>query len=147
MTSPTPEKSYASSSRSGLSRLLAKPIVRFGIVGVSNNVLGYSVFRLVLAIAPPFAARTAVAQCACYVAGMIWSFFLNKYWTFTSEGNSVKQAARFFALQGTLMLVSALAMGGLVDVGGLNPSLAWVLIQSVMISLNYVLSRNWAFRS
>jgi putative flippase GtrA len=129
-----------------LARLVRLPVVRFGIVGVSNNLVGYAVFLLVLSTAQHMSAKAALAQGACYVTGMIWSFFWNKYWTFGSRGNPARQAARFFALQGLLMLISSLAMGILVDIWAWHASAAWLLIQGAVISLNYVLSRYWAFR-
>ena len=83
-------------------RLSEVSVVRFGLVGVSNTVLGYTVFRGAHRV-----AAAAVSQALSYLVGMLWSYYWNRRWTFKSQGNVASEAARFFSLQVGFLLLSA----------------------------------------
>lgn len=117
-------------------------MVRFGVVGASNTLIGYTVFRLGLRVLPAF-----LAQGLSYFVGMLWSYYWNRRWTFRSQGDVAAEAVRFFSLQIGFMLLSASLLGFLVDRLGLNASLSWLGTAVLVTVLNFVASRFWAFRS
>jgi putative flippase GtrA len=117
-------------------------MIRFGVVGVSNTLIGYTVFRLGLRVAPAF-----LAQGLSYFVGMLWSYYWNRRWTFKSQGDVAAEALRFFSLQIGFMLLSASLLGFLVDRLGLNPSLSWLGTAVLVTVLNFLASRFWAFKS
>ncbi|MET0795615.1 MAG: GtrA family protein [Polyangiaceae bacterium] len=116
-------------------------VLRFGVVGVSNTVIGYSVFRGAHRVLP-----AAVSQALSYLVGMLWSYYWNRRWTFKSQGNVASEAARFFSLQVGFLILSAGLLGLLVDHLGQNPTLSWLGVSVLCTALNFVASRFWAFK-
>jgi putative flippase GtrA len=122
-------------------RLSEVSVVRFGVVGVSNTVLGYTVFRGAHRVLP-----AAVSQALSYLVGMLWSYYWNRRWTFKSQGNLAREAARFFSLQIGFLLASAAMLGLLVDHLRQNPTASWIGTSALCTLLNFVASRFWAFK-
>jgi len=116
-------------------------MVRFGVVGVSNTLIGYTVFRGAHRALP-----AAASQGLSYLVGMLWSYYWNRKWTFKSQGNVAAEAMRFFALQIAFLFLSAAMLGLLVDHLHQNPSLSWLGTAVVITVLNFVASRFWAFK-
>jgi putative flippase GtrA len=131
-----------SPSLSALARRLSEvSVVRFGLVGVSNTVLGYTVFRGAHRV-----LAAAVSQALSYLVGMLWSYYWNRRWTFKSQGNVASEATRFFCLQVGFLLLSASLLGLLVDRLHENPTLSWVGTAGLCTILNFFASRFWAFK-
>ncbi len=136
-----------------LARLLALPIVRFGVVGLSNTLVSFAAFHALLHVLDDVSVRASLAQFGSYALGIGWSFFWNRRWTFRSDGAAgaaperpASQFVRFATLQAVLMVGSATSLGVLVDQLQQPPTLMWILVMGVVTVLNYVLSRYWAFR-
>jgi len=119
---------------------------RFVVVGLSNAVIGFTVFRACLATPFDVPLKAALSQLVTYAVGITWSFWLNRRWTFRSRGAVAPQAARFAFLQIAFALTSAAAIGLSVDHWGNPASLSWLVVMSLVTILNFVLSRFWAFR-
>jgi len=122
-------------------RLSEVSVVRFGIVGVSNTLLGFTVFRGAHRVLP-----AAASQALSYLVGMLWSYYWNRRWTFKSQGNVASEATRFFSLQVGFLLLSAAMLGLLVDHLHQNPTVSWLGTSALCTALNFVASRFWAFK-
>lgn len=127
-------------------RRLGPESVKFLIVGCSNTIIGYSVYRIGLAAPVDFRFKAAISQLVGYALGTAWSFYFNSRWTFKSTTPVKRRAARFTALQLALWLVSAASIGLTVDVMGLPPTLSWLAIMAVLTVVNFLASRYWAFQ-
>jgi putative flippase GtrA len=134
---------------------------RFALVGCTNFVVSFTVFYLsfhylpadvVAAVArlggsadtahPPAAA---VANVLAYLAGMINSFLLNRSWTFRASGSAWPQALRFGAVNLFSLLMSTVASFALVDVLRFPPLVVWVPLTIVVVIVNYLGCKHWAF--
>jgi putative flippase GtrA len=134
---------------------------RFALVGCTNFVVSFTVFYLsfhylptavVAAIAalggaantahPPAAA---VANVLAYLAGMINSFLLNRSWTFRASGNAWPQALRFAAVNLFSLSMSTVVSFALVDVLRFPPLAVWVPLTVVVVVVNYLGCKYWAF--
>ena len=112
-------------------------VLRFGVVGASNAVIGFTVFRVALHAFAAFA----------YAIGTLWSYYWNRRWTFQSQGDVTGEAARFFGLQIGFMVLSATLLGLLVDRLRFAAGLSWFAVAVLTTLLNFVLSRYWAFKA
>jgi len=119
---------------------------RFIIVGMSNAVIGFTLFRVCLATPWDVPFKAALSQLVTYAVGITWSFWLNRRWTFKSQGSVAPQALRFTLLQVSLALLSSLAIGLAVDYGGYPATASWLVVMAGITLLNFFLSRLWAFR-
>jgi putative flippase GtrA len=137
-----PMSSPSDSSLSALARKLSQvSVLRFGVVGVSNTLLSFTIFWSAHRVLP-----AAAAQGLSYAVGMIWSYYWNRRWTFQSRGNLASEAGRFFSLQIGFMLLSAALLGLLVDHAHLPSGPSWLAVTALITVLNFVASRYWAFK-
>jgi putative flippase GtrA len=118
---------------------------RFLIVGVTNTIISYAVFWFAVKTLPPFSLRATTSQLLSYSAGILWSFFWNRRWTFKSEGSFGAEMWRFVALQISLLLTSACLIGLMVDFMSFPATGSWILVMSCITMVNYILSKKWVF--
>ena len=67
-------------------------LIKFALVGVLNTVVGYGINLVALNL---LKLDFFVAGALNYIPTSVMSFFLNKYFTFKSKGNLLKEAVRF----------------------------------------------------
>jgi putative flippase GtrA len=134
---------------------------RFAVVGCVNFVVSFTVFyvcfhylsRLGPLLGPLEGAQRlggvridgAVANVCAYVAGMVNSFLLNRSWTFGATGRTSSQLARFVVVNAVTLTLSTSAMFHFVDVRGLPELVVWIPLTLVILVLNYLGCRHWAF--
>src|SRR3974390_913761 len=80
------------SQRPQAMRLLGLSFVRFGLVGISNTVVGFVVIYLCLRV---LSFGDLAANATGYAVGFLWSFGLNRAWTFRHRGAPVRSMPRF----------------------------------------------------
>ncbi|MEI9950213.1 MAG: GtrA family protein [Pseudomonadota bacterium] len=142
MSAPSTPPAASASSLSALVRRLSDvSLVRFGVVGVSNTVIGFGSFWSLHRV-----LGAAAAQGIAYTLGTLWSYYWNRRWTFQSQGKVASEASRFFSLQIGFMLLSSLLLGLLVDHAHLPSWPCWVAVSALCTVLNFVASRYWAFK-
>jgi putative flippase GtrA len=135
-----PESSAPSLAQ--LARKLSEvSVVRFGIVGVSNTLIGFTVFWSAHHLMPAMGA-----QCLSYVVGMLWSYYWNRRWTFQSQGRVASEASRFFTSQIGFMLLSSGLLGLFVDRLHFPSGPTWLATMVLITILNFVVSRFWSFK-
>ena len=129
----------ALATRAGLAQFL-----RFGLVGVANTATSYLVIRM---LAEPLGVPAASA--IGYAAGVVQSFLLNRFWTFSNtrphtDGRLGGEALRFIAVNlacgGLFTLVNSLAEP---HIGLLAATLAGV---AMVTPLGFILNRFIVFR-
>jgi len=140
-TPPAPPSSDSASFAAIARRLSNVSLVRFGLVGVTNTIIGFGAFWSAHKV-----MRAAAAQGIAYTLGTLWSYYWNRRWTFQSRGKVASEAGRFFSLQIGFMLLSSLLLGLLVDRAQLPPWPCWIAVSALCTVLNFVASRYWAFK-
>lgn len=75
-----------------MKKYLDEKFLKFALVGILNTVVGYGINFVALNI---FNCSFMVAGALNYIPTSVMSFFLNKYFTFKSNGNLKKEALRF----------------------------------------------------
>ena len=127
--------------------MLDTVLIKFIITGLSNTIISYVVFILCLMLFSDLALKGTVSQLFGYTAGVFWSYFINRIWTFKSKEPVFRQMRRFVSLQVTFALISSALIGFFVDYIQFNPTITWLLVMTVITFLNYITSRRWAFAS
>ena len=131
----------------GLAALVRKlsevSVIRFGVVGVSNTAISFVIYWFMSHVVP-----VLVAQGVSYGAGMLWSLYWNRRWTFksASSGDS-KEAGRFLGLQIGFLILSSVLVKWLVEYEHVHSLIAWFAVAAFVTVLNFVASRYWAFRA
>jgi len=121
--------------------------LRFLLVGLSNALISFIVFLIMLASLPKAAGMTSLAQTISYGAGILWSYAWNRIWVFSSRGRVIEEGSRFLIVQVSLMLISIAAIGIAADWLGIDSVHAWITVMAVITILNFLLLKLWAFAS
>lgn len=120
-------------------------LIRFLLVGVSNTLISYLVFLLAYNIL--FVGNSLFSQPLSYSAGIVWSYFWNRKWTFQSNSKVRQEFAGFVTIQFLLLLLSTLMVYLIVDTWNANATVGWVLVMTFITILNFLLTKEFVFRS
>lgn len=128
--------------------------IKFGIVGVSNTLIGYFINVLVLYLLHPYNVRYDyfVGNVVSFVLSVLWSFYWNNRFVFKLNEDQSRSI-----LKSLLKSYIAYGFTGIV----LNNALSWIWVEVIYISkyiaplinllisvpLNYILNKLWAFRT
>jgi putative flippase GtrA len=146
MKRPTPAASRLRQIRGALSgNWDAYRFLRFLLVGLSNALISFIVYLVMLALLPHAVGMTSLAQAIAYGAGTFWSYAWNRKWVFGSRDRVIEEGSRFLLVQVSLMLVSIAAIGVAADGLGTDPVRAWITVMAVITILNFLLLRWWTF--
>ncbi|MBO6558621.1 MAG: GtrA family protein [Pseudomonadales bacterium] len=74
----------------------AGELVRFGVVGLAHNLLGYLVYLLITWLG----TDPKIAVAILYPIGTAISFFANRRWTFEDKGHVGQSMSRYLAMHG-----------------------------------------------
>lgn len=130
-------------------RLWRSSLVRFGLVGALNTVVGTSIMFILYNKLHCTYWQSSFAN---YFFGSILSFFLNKYFTFRSKSRSLKEVVRFviniavcyllaYGISKPLML--RLLSGASRQ---FRENIAMLVGMVLFVALNYLGQRFFAFR-
>jgi len=121
------------------------PVFRFGVVGVLNTLIHFSIFYLLLNIA---AWHYLVASLAGFVLAVMNSYVLNKYWTFAARGNGVGREFLRFVLVSVLALIfNLLCLMTMIDGFDVAPLVAQIVAIALTLLLNFSANKKWVFAS
>lgn len=119
---------------------------RFIAVGVSNTLISFVTFTFMTATLPQMPARVGLSQTVAYLAGIIWSYYANGGWVFGQRGDETNRMSKFFFSQMTLLVLSVVFIDFLTRGPGFSPTVAWLVVMSVLTVVNFIVLRAWVFR-
>ena len=127
--------------------------VKFGAVGLTNTILSYGLNVLTLVLLKPFRLSWdyLAANVVAFVLSVLWSFFWNNRFVFTTETeqkrNMWKALARTYIAYSItgILLNNALSYLWINQVG-LSKFVAPILNLLISVPLNFILNKYWAFK-
>ncbi|HEY5714768.1 MAG TPA: GtrA family protein [Candidatus Gracilibacteria bacterium] len=128
-----------------LTKLTSKHFRRFVVTGILSTILNYGVFY---GLYRGLEWGYLIAAAMGYIVGLIFGYFLNKFWTF-----EVKTVPHFREIMGYVMVylislvVSLLFLHVAVEYGDLDPRLANVLAIVISTILNFVGLKWFVFKA
>ncbi len=132
-----------------LSKFFDKTFWKFILVGIANTIFGYGISLLFLNV---FHLGLWISSAADYVFGSILSYFLNKFFTFESKGNTKKTIIRFTINIVVCYVVSLGIAQPLVEyilksqTEFIRDNCALLVSKGLFIALNYVGQRFFVFK-
>lgn len=108
-------------------RPMIRPIVRYAVVGISSNAIGYAAYLTLTWLGVPF----KLAMSLLYVLGVCISFLGNRNWAFEHHGNVVGTALRFVLAHGAGYLLNFALLTVFVD--KLGYSHQWVQAVAIFV--------------
>ena len=126
--------------------------VKFGIVGLSNTVIGYIVYVLSLYIFREFnifiGSDIYVAQFVMFALSVLWSFYWNRKKVFVSSNESIlKSLVKTYITYGfTTLLLSEFLLALWTKVFRINDYIAPIISLVITVPLNFIIQKVWVFK-
>ncbi len=138
-----PFKSVAGPERSSGAPVVVQ-FVKFGIVGVSNTLLTFAVYTLLL---KGFGVWYLAASAIGFVVGAVNGFLWNRRWTFRGHVGDALTPVRWGVVQGCGLGLNLGLLYLLVHDAGLNKLLGQAFATVVVTVLTFIANRAWTFRA
>jgi putative flippase GtrA len=130
-----------------LMRRLVPPVllqfVKFGIVGISNTLLTFAVYTLLLKV---FGVWYLAASAIGFVVGTINSFLLNRRWTFRDHVGDAYTPVRWTVVQCCGLGINEGLLYVFVHQAQLDKLLAQAFATAVVTVSTFFANRAWTFR-
>jgi putative flippase GtrA len=117
--------------------------VKFGIVGISNTLITFSLYTLLLKV---FGVWYLAAAAIGFVAGAVNGFLLNRRWTFSEHVGDALTPVRWMIVQSCGLGVNEGLLYLLVHDARLDKLLAQALVMGVVTVSTFAANRAWTFR-
>jgi putative flippase GtrA len=119
--------------------------IKFGIVGVSNTLIAYLVYIILIA----FHIHYLIASIAGFFVSVINAYYWNNKYVFKHDNEPhvwwQTFLKTFLAYAGTGLILTNILLIMWVDVFHINAALGPVINLFITIPLNYILNKYWAF--
>lgn len=127
-----------------------KKIINYLIAGGLTTVISLgSYYALVLTILnPKDNMQLQIANVVSWVLAVTFAYISNKIFVFESKGQSVlKEASKFYMARVGTLLIDMFFMFLFVGVININDKIAKLIVQLVILVLNYVFSKLFVFKN
>jgi putative flippase GtrA len=138
-----PSKSVAGPVRSSGAPVVVQ-FLKFGIVGVSNTLITFAVYTLLL---KGFGVWYLAASAIGFVVGAINGFLWNRRWTFRGHVGDALTPVRWGIVQGCGLGLNLGLLYLLVHDAGLDKLLGQAFATVVVTVLTFIANRAWTFRA
>ncbi len=131
----------------GASRILRMPLilqfVKFGIVGVSNTLISFALYTLLV---KAFGVWYVAASGIGFAVGAINGFLWNRAWTFRGHVGDALTPVRWFVVQSCGLLVNLGLVYMFVDGLGLGELTGQAATIAIVTVLTFFVNRAWTFK-
>jgi putative flippase GtrA len=118
--------------------------VKFGVVGVSNTLLTFAVYTVLLKV---FGVWYLVASAIGFAVGATNGFLLNRRWTFREHVGDSLTPVRWTIVQGCGLAVNEGLLYVFVHDASLDKLLAQAFATAVVTVTTFAANRAWTFRT
>lgn len=116
--------------------------VKFGIVGISNTLIGLGIYYLLLWLG----ANYLVCNALSWVVSVFNAFYWNNKYVFKNKSFWLKALSKTYISYGFSFLISTVLLFIFVEWCGISKIVAPVLCLLVTIPLNFLLNKFWTFK-
>jgi putative flippase GtrA len=118
-------------------------LIKFGLVGGSGYLVNLGVFAL---LSSNLGAHHLIAAIGAFCVAVSSNFFWNRHWTFAAgDGHAGFQAARFFAVSVTALLINLTVLEALVGGTSLGDLPAQAIAVAVAMPFSFLGNKLWTF--
>ena len=121
-----------------------KQFTKFGLVGVSNNVIYLAIYYTFLFIDPTL---YIVGNTVGFIVSVLNSYYWNNKYVFQkSDQGHLKTLSKTFMAYGSTFVLGTILLFVMVDMLGVSKYLAPIINLIITIPLNFLINRFWAFK-
>jgi putative flippase GtrA len=143
-TEPQPSSTSVAAPLRWLRAPLIVQFVKFGIVGVSNTLLTFVVYTLLLKV---FGVWYLAASAIGFTVGATNGFLWNRRWTFREHVGDALTPVRWMIVQGCGLAINEGLLYLFVHDARLDKLLAQAFATAVVTVLTFLANRTWTFRT
>lgn len=124
-------------------------IINYLIIGVSTTIVSLLVYYLCVYtfLNPEDAIQLQIANILSWIVSVTFAFFTNRSFVFKSKNKNIaKEATTFVGSRVTTLLIDMGLMALFVTLLGLNDKLIKIVVQIIVIVLNYIFSKLFVFK-
>ncbi len=122
---------------------LVLQFLKFGLVGVSNTLIFFAVYTLLLKV---FGVWYVAASGIGFGVGAVNGFLWNRAWTFRGHVGDALTPVRWFVVQSTGLLMDLGLVYLFVDGAGLNKLSGQAVTTLIVTVLTFFANRAWTFK-
>ena len=126
-----------------LSAPMLVQFVKFGIVGVSNTLLAFAIYTVLLKV---FGVWYLGASAIGFVVGAVNGFLLNRRWTFAGHVGDSLTPVRWGVVQGCGLALNEGLLYLFVDGAGIEKLLGQAFATGIVTVITFLVNRAWTFR-
>jgi putative flippase GtrA len=126
-----------------LSAPLLVQFVKFGIVGVSNTLLAFAIYTVLLKV---FGVWYLAASAIGFVVGAVNGFLLNRRWTFAGHVGDSLTPVRWGTVQGCGLALNLGLLYVFVDGANVEKLLGQAFATAIVTVITFLVNRAWTFR-
>ena len=126
-----------------------KEIINYLIFGVLTSIVSLAVYYgLTLTVLnPEHAIELQIANIISWISACTFAYFTNRKWVFENkEKANIKEAGKFYLSRVSTLLIDMALMFIFVTKLGVNDKIMKIIVQVIVIILNYVFSKFIVFR-
>lgn len=117
-------------------------IIRYIIAGLLTTIVSIVSYNLLRNINIDYKICTILS----WILAVIFAYFINKVFVFKSKKNNIKEFANFILARLLSLFVEFIFMMIMVDLININDRIAKLIVQFVVLVLNYIFSKFFVFK-
>jgi putative flippase GtrA len=118
--------------------------VKFGIVGISNTLLTFAIYTLLLKV---FGVWYLAASAIGFAVGAVNGFLLNRRWTFRGHVGDAFTPVRWLIVQGCGLALNEGLLYVFVDSARVEKLLSQAFATVIVTVITFLANRAWTFRA
>lgn len=116
--------------------------IKFGIVGVSNTIITFAIYSLLVY----FNINYIIANIIGYCAGIANSFVWNSKWVFKKNSSNSTILFKFIIVNLIVLCITTYSLFILVNTFGINKYLSQIITIILGMIINFILNKIWTFK-
>ena len=116
-------------------------IIRYIIAGILTTIVSIASYNLLRNINIDYKICTILS----WILAVIFAYFINKLFVFKSQKNNIKEFINFILARLLSLFIEFIFMMIMVDFININDRIAKLIVQFVVLVLNYVFSKFFVF--
>lgn len=128
--------------------------VKFGIVGVSNTVVGYLVNVVTILILRHYGVSWDyfAGNMSAFILGVLWSFYWNNRFVFKLKDGEKRNLVSalfkvYLSYAFTGLVLNNILSYFWVDIFGISKMIAPLINAMIGVPINFIINKLWAFKS
>jgi putative flippase GtrA len=129
---------------SALNVTVVVQFLKFGIVGVSNTLIAFAVYTILL---KGFGLWYILASGIGFVIGAVNGFLLNRRWTFREHVGDALTPVRWAIVQSCGLVCNLALVYVFVHDAGMDKLIGQIPATAIVVVLTFLANRAWTFRT